>query len=710
LIIRAFPAWLAKHPWRVWAGAGIVLLLGSVWALSYAAPLLPPSEMQPSTVDAGEVWEGHAVVVEPGTYHLELRVADGVRVWFDDRLLVDQSSLNLTRGLHPLRIEYLNATRDQEFHLSWAPPSSREDFVDIPVVPARQPPFTFDAVAKARAYPTLVAMTWTLWTASGVTMILLAGLTRLATSVWPMLRSGPMLLFALVAIAMLAWGAHIGVAPWRNWAPDEVRPAEVLYAARQGFSGGWSALYPPVHFYLLNVVIAPFSILGQSGWLALDDPETVATIHVASRGMSVVMGFLTLLLTAVLGEMLVGPRRGVIAAAFALSVPVIVFYSKTTNVDMPYVVWVVAAMVLLVMALGSASLRNLATIGALVALAVATKDQAYGFFGGAAALLLWRVFADKPPDQPWTGRALSTVVDARLWIGLLTCGVVYLLLLGVLWNWEGVADHFRMIVEGPGPFRMFPRTLPGTIDMLLTTLTVLAATLGPVTLVFTAAGLAVAFANPSRYRELLVLLALPASYIVTFVAIVGYVYDRFLVGFAPVMALFAALGLDAAVGLVRHPRLRKAMTAIVLALALLPSIALNWRIVSDSRLQAEQWMVANLRDDPFILGVGTRTYLPNLYPYRHALVVDASPADLRERQPDVVILNEQWRTRAGVLDRHDVPQMLRDAGYQEVFAAGGPLGEPGWMKLARFGTKMHPAFSNLEKIDPPLQVWRKVTR
>ena len=700
------PARLVNHWWLSWFGAGVILLLGSLWFLHDSASHLPRRETQAS-VFRGAAWQGQAIVTEPGTYHIHVVADDAVSVWLDDRRVADQA-VNLAPGLHALRVQHARAADDTEFRLTWALPSSREDFVDIPVVPPENAQLTFGQIARALRYPTLVAVSWSAWILCGVTLACVAGLRRLIDAdVASSLRSRPMLVLVLFAIVLLAWGVHIGVAPWRSWAADELRPDLVADAAGQWFANGWAALYPPLHFYLLNAVIAPFSVLAQRGWLTLTDGETLARAHVIARCVSIVMGSLTLLLTAVLAAMTIGARRGVVAAVFLLAVPVFVFYSKTTNVDMPYLFWVALAMVLLVKALRSRSPAEYALLGGAVALAVATKDQAYGFFAGAAAVLVWSVMRDTPAGWSWTKRAAATIRDRRLWAGLLTCVAVYVVVMGALWNVEGVREHFRLIVEGPQPFRMFPRSPQGTIDAVLATFAVLVSTLGPVTLVFASAGLAVALANRTQYRELLMLLALPASYVVTFIGIVGYVYDRFLLGFAVIAALFAALGLESTMAVIRNGRVRAVMTAAVLGLALVPSVALNWRIVADSRLQVERWMAANLTDDPFVLAVGTRSYLPNLFPYRHVLVDHASASDLVTRNADVVIINEQWLTRGSVQDEHDTPQALRSAGYREVFMAGGNVRQSAWQRAARFATTMDPIFSNLEKIGPPLRVWRK---
>jgi hypothetical protein len=99
-------------------------------------------------------------------------------------------------------------------------------------------------------------------------------------------------------------------------------------------------------------------------------------------------------------------------------------------------------------------------------------------------------------------------------------------------------------------------------------------------------------------------------------------------------------------------------------------------------------------DDPLVVGSGLPVYLPNLHPFRH--VVDTRPGvePLVEWDADAIVLNEEWLARTGESMATASPR-LEAKGYRRVFSAG------------REARGAEP-FSNVEKIDPPLSVWRRV--
>jgi 4-amino-4-deoxy-L-arabinose transferase-like glycosyltransferase len=721
--------------WLAWISIGVLLMAGSAWALSYAAANRPARGMQArvySGVDfAGEStpiasdqandpaqvarhagldprqpfsieWDGVAVATEDGVHHIRVRVDDGVAVWVDDRLLVERfapgrhelsASIHLARGFHRLRVRYVQLGGEALFRLSWARPSWREHFVAVLVVPPGTEGI-FRRVAKALTFPTFVAGAWSVWLLSGLALTFCtacAAMVRARVTG----RPGIAMALTLVAVVVLGSGVHIGAAPWRGWVADEVLPADFLPAAQEWFVNGWAPYYPPLHLYLSSFVVSPFLWLAYGSWLDLADYDTQTAVHIVGRLVSVVMGALTLLIVAIMAGMTIGKRLSLLAPFFLLTVPPFIFYSKTMNLDIPYIFWVSLAMLFFLRALTTRSLFDHVLLGAVVALAVATKDQAYGFFIVAALTLGFASWSDTSSLPSSTARALATLRDARLWAGAATCLLVYVLVIGVLWNLDGVIEHFALITgRGSQHFRMFAPTILGTGELAMATVTLLPSALGPVCAVFAAVGLGVAVLQPRRYRLLLLLLLLAVGYLVSFVAVVGYVYDRFLLGVALPAALLAAVGFDTAVQGIPTPRVRRAVAMGLLLLAIWPAVRLNWRISSDSRLAVEEWMSTATLDDPLVVGSGLPVYLPNLHPFRH--VVDTRPGvePLVEWDADAIVLNEEWLARTGET-MATASQRLEAAGYRRVFAAGRDAGgaEP---------------FSNVEKIDPPLSVWRRM--
>lgn len=670
-------------------------------------------------------WEGLALVTERGIHRIRARVDDGVIVWVGDEVILEETTpgrrdisapVDLSPGLHPLRVRYVQRGGDLDFRFTWARPSWREHFTPVLVIPPADShressrPATFQELRVALSAPTIVAAAWSLWILAVAGVLLARMLLRLAggSAAAAALLSWRGAAVIVAATVVLGAGAHVGLEPWRGWAPDELSPSKLLPGMQVWFSNGWHSLYPPVHYYALALVTLPFHLLAQWQLLDLGEHEAHALMHLATRALSVLLALLALLATWLLARRVVGPRRARLAPLLLLCAPTFVFYAKWANVDLPYVFWVAAAMLAFVMAIETRSITSHSALGACAALAVATKDQAYAFFPGAAIVLLWQAWTASGSGRGVAARLAAVARDRALWAGAATFIVVYALGMGIVWNARGAARHFALLAGGVADsYRMFPATPAGLLDLGATTLLLLPGALGPIVAAFALAGLVVAMLDARAHRGLLLLLVFVVSYAVCFLAIAGYVYDRFLLGFAIIAAPLAALGLDSVASLPRRPAARTALVAAVLVLASAPVITLTRDILGDSRRQVERWMQSHLDQDPLVVGAGLKTYLPNLHPFRYVLLEEAGSADLASFAPDVIVLNEHWIERADGETGPEIMARLEAAGYEEVFAVRENAARRWTSLFTEVDALVHSKSSNVVKINPPLSVWMR---
>lgn len=667
-------------------------------------------------------WRGHLVVSESGTHHLRARADDGVAVWVDGGLILDRLThlgeqevsvpVRLDEGLHPIRVRYAQAGGDGVFRLSWATPRWREEFVPLRVVADASAPDTFERITRADRRPRQLAIAWSAWVLGGLLLAFArlvawaAGAPRITT----VLDWRHVALLAVVALPLLAVNIEIGTQPWRSWAADEVLPKHALDAWNSRFGSGWFHLYPPLSFYLLNLVHAPLVLMTHAGAIGFGDPEVHTAMHVIDRGVSVGLAWLTLLTVGLLAHQTVGGRARVLAPYVLLGVPLFAFYARTTNVDMAYAFWFAVAAVAFLRAVTTRAIRDHVMLGALVAAAVATKDQAYGLFVAAAIALAWHAWRDSGPAAPALVRAARTATDRRLWAGLLACAVVYSVLMGAWWNLEGVRAHFALITGGSAPFRMFPVSAHGFETLAATTLAITWQTLGPVASLATLAGLTVSLAHGAAHRLLWLLVALPVAYLFTFVGVVGYIYDRFLLGLVVVLAIVAARGLDWGLQAIPRGVPRAVATLLAVGVLLAPTAVLGIRQAADSRVRAEAWMQASLTDDPLVLGAGSPLYLPNLFPFQHRIEPRTSTDNLLSWEADAIVLYEDWFGRPGQPTRDTVRRTLGQAGYVERFTARPAAPPDGWVPSLFSGLCIDPVFSNVGKINPPLSIWQRDQR
>ncbi len=86
-------------------------------------------------------WTGKLVPQTSREYVFSARVDDGIRVWLDDRLIIDQWELNdlgLFQGkiyleaaeTYKIKVEYFNALREGEIRLLWSIPSAEQSWYE----------------------------------------------------------------------------------------------------------------------------------------------------------------------------------------------------------------------------------------------------------------------------------------------------------------------------------------------------------------------------------------------------------------------------------------------------------------------------------------------------------------------------------------------------------------------------------------------------
>jgi hypothetical protein len=262
---------------------------------------------------------------------------------------------------------------------------------------------------------------------------------------------------------------------------------------------------------------------------------------------------------------------------------------------------------------------------------------------------------------------------------------------------------------------MFPATMGGAAALVSVTLALVPWCLGWPMTAAVAAGLALLLRSSrgdDSARRLLWLAAPAASYVVTFLLVVGYVYDRFLLGVLVVLALWAGVALERLAAWRPAGRPVGATAAVlVVGSTWLHAVSGNAAMAGDSRYAAEEWLRVHAAGDPIVVGVGGQEYLPNLRPWRFRLT-SIRASDVFDWKAELIVVNEPHARRLGTgsseptaLDRLE----RGEAGYERVFRDRTIL--PPYA-LARFATwwssPEEEQFTNLDKIGPTISSWRRV--
>ena len=500
-----------------------------------------------------------------------------------------------------------------------------------------------------------------------------------------------LIIVLLTSSCLNAAGIRWGLPSLLGWAPDELTPVRVMSGARMHFASGWHDAYPALHFYLLSVLYAPLLIADsealeigsptQERWRRSAGDGSNHALFLIGRSVSVLMSIGILLCVNFIAAELLGCRAGPWAAGvMALSLP-FVYYAKVANVDVPFTFWFALALAAYVVALRTGQTSGWILFGACAALAICTKDQAYGLF-----VIPWTVLLV-------TGRRQGALLT------LIAGVVVFLFASGVLWNYSGFIAHLR-VTAGPTnlSMQMFERSPLGYLRLLWLSGRLISFGLGPFVL-FALVGLALMWRQRLTLAMQVVLWPC-VSYLLFFLAPSMVAYDRY---FLPVFvclsvpAGFAAAELcSRARGRRRWQLLATAACTFIFGWAAVRVVAVDLAMIRDPRYAVEQWLLEHVPTGASVQVVGGLTQLPRLSAYRWVQRVRA-----RDMPPEFVVA-----TNAS----DDNPRAFLNALAAETRGAEVVLhlrSKVPWALNVKFWTHPVRHLTNLSKLNPSVVVLRR---
>ena len=650
-------------------------------------------------------WDGYLHVDRPGKYVFHLTSDDGAWLEVDGRVVIDngghhsailkEQTLDLTEGLHVIGLSFFQGAGGWRLELLWGregeplTPLAAPSLVNVPM----EGSVHTIATALRASLPFLPFLWW------------LAALLAAANYASRFFRRLPAAHFvndrALHAVVLLSaalnacgiwWGLN-----WR-WAPDEIYPTHVLEAIESRFSNGWSGPYPPFHYYVLSLAYVPFLV---ADWLL--DTRASFPLHFVNRSVSLVMATGIVVVCYLIGRELRGRAAGLAAALLTALLLPFVYYAKTSNLDVPYLFWFSLAMLFYMRIVVAGDAAAYAWFALAGALAIASKDQAFGFFVAPAVHVAWLRYRRLIRGQSATAKAIvrDPVVPRAVMIGLLTLVVAY----NLPFNASGFADHVRIISSnGSGKYRMVEMTLEGQLTLLKYTLNQVRFSYGWPALVFVCAGLASVVRRPKGRSELWLLL--PAvSYDAFFIAPTSIVFDRFVLGICLLMAIIAGCAADDWMRLGgRARRVAIVCLAAACAYSLARAVALDTLMVLDSRVSIERWIASRLPYRSAVASAGPQSSLPRL-----------EWADNINLRSEVISASAPYVVLNGTYAQRFDPSSLEGALYDQIRGGSGysllheyranhiwPLSHD-----PVFRDSVEDQFTNLDKVNPLIQVYKR---
>ncbi len=249
-----------------------------------------------------------------------------------------------------------------------------------------------------------------------------------------------------------------------GWENDGIAPRDLFGGLSNNLKPGAAHRYPLLHYLWVGLGSLPallVAVLSDSDFSASAIQERVLSVpcmtavSLVAKLISIAMSALTLSTAARIARRTHSELAGRLAALSLAVMASFSYYARTSNLDGPYLFWSFLALDRLLDCGESPTRRNYLLFGALVAAAVATKDQAYaGFVLTAPGYLAF--FALRARASERRVRALG--------LGWAALGAVlgYGVLSGALVNPTGFLARVALL-RGPNreDYRQYEPTLAG---------------------------------------------------------------------------------------------------------------------------------------------------------------------------------------------------------------------------------------------------------
>ncbi len=437
------------------------------------------------------------------------------------------------------------------------------------------------------------------------------------------------------AFVLIAYGLLWGLPNLYDFAQDSVVPQGNLAQVHASFEKVTAFRYPPFHFMLLRACFLPARGLLRVSSLG-ENPKVASTLFIlTARLVSVVMALGALGLIYAVGRRLWDEHAGRAAVLLFLLSPVTLYYAKNANLDIPCVFWLALALFFCVRILQENRRRDYLWLGLSAALAVCTKDQAYGFILLMPVVLLVRLRARlELPVREFLPRALQYAGPAALGFA-----VPFVAIHNILFDPAGFWRHISVVI-GPGSegWRQFQRGPAGQLRLLVETVLRLGDAWTLAGLALAIYGLVIALREGGERRTRLATLVPILSYHLSFLAVIGYVYPRFVLPMLLVLALFAGRG---AAVLWRRGALGRIVVVALTAWIGIAGLCVDYVMSEYPRYDAQRWLETHASAETRIFYVGDMRDMPRFNRPLDAHPVEPTPSAIAALRPpaDLLVLS-----------------------------------------------------------------------
>jgi hypothetical protein len=621
----------------------------------HVAPGISTTVLTEALANAGSpprwvIWRGAIYVPSGGISGFRLSAAGSATLFIDKQVAARATggsevnrSAPLAPGPHDLTLIYSHLAGSPDLRLNWIDPLERAaEIPDRALAPEPIPRAAWYVRERHRLLGVMLAASWVI--VIGLAVAVFAGPRLLA--LWELHgipRLDPLRVTLAFSLLLAAYPLWWGIPTGGYWAMDEIGPASVSEGLARAYSGGWHEKYPPFHYYVVSVLLAPFFAAEHFGLVRVLDGTAYGVEMLLVRALSVLLGMATVFVIHVCGAATFGRRAGLLAALTWSTVLPLVYHAKLGTLDVPYTFWFALSLLCYIRIVQRGALRDYLLFATAAILAICTKDQAYGLYAlpgiHIAVLTVRRRLASSDGTRIW-----QAIADRRLLLALSLGIVLFAVIHNFAFNLEGFKRHVETITGGASQaYRYFENTPSGQWGLARDVADQLVFSLSwPATLAVTA-GIVLPFRRTSGALRHLWLLLPVLSYYLTFLAVVGYCYDRFLLPVCLVLSLFA--GRAAAVLFEWRHRRWLVLTVVSVALVYmsLRAASVNMLMAADGRQASARWLREHVPREASIGLTAAYEYFPGVV--QTTMWLRPSLEEFEHVRPDYVLVNAQFSRR-----------------------------------------------------------------
>ena len=661
------------------------------------------------------IWRGSFEVPPAGVKGFRLTAKGGAQLFVDGLLALQATGgdavarqVALDGGSHELALIYQHLEGAPAIELEWIDAQQRREFIPpASLAPQSMPRAAWYLRKHPHAIGITMAIAWIAVAAYLFGLFLGPSLLRFL-ELDGFFSDRPARLVLAFSVLLAAYPIWWGLSVSGYWAMDEISAGTVRYGMSVGYASGWYDKYPPFHYYVINLFLLPFFAADRLGLVSILDTTAYAVESGVVRALSLAMGIGSVALVYVCGAITFGKRQGVLAAlVWTMALP-FVYHGKLGTLDVPYTFWFALSLLFYIRIVQRGARRDYVLFATAAVLAVCTKDQAYGMYA-LPALHILIVTVRQHLGTPSPAAVLRAIFDRRLLVAVVWGVALFAIVHNLAFNLDGFRKHVEIITGvASEDYRVYDSGPVGQWRLFLDVAAQTAFCMSWPGALASIAGILLARGSDQRgYRWL----ALPAlSYYVTFLAVVGYCYDRFLLPVCLVLSLFAGHSIARALEWRRERWHATAAVGLVFAYMCLRAASINLLMAADGREAAARWIRENVASEHSVAITGPQEYNPPVSGRMVRLIPTLHEMD--ESHPDYLIVNSGYRRRF-VLGSLEGPFFAAlESGklpYRLVHRIKQPVGLAILTWEGPFRETAHVAHTSVNKLNPEILIYRRET-